>query len=147
MSSSSKFVKWRRRGTVILSVPAQQLLFLVIGPEVQYGSQNLTTTCIWDCIWEKGDPTNNFNCSCWAGSFSFGRRRNWNKRNSYDGNHTTQNIKSSNQNTQTSSTFKSLIIIINAPTTTIAQKETFSRAVHLGFVVDEFWYWGRFFSQ
>lgn len=59
-----------------------------------------------------------------------------NRANSYDGDHTSQNIKPSNQNTLVSSTFKSLITITSTPTTMVTQQQAFlqgsQRAIYRG---------------
>lgn len=57
--------------------------------------------------------------------FRLRNKKESNKANIYDGDHTSQNIKPSNQNTPRYTTFESLITFISRPTTTITQKQTF----------------------
>lgn len=57
--------------------------------------------------------------------FQLRNKKESNEANSYDGDHTSQNIKPSNQNTPIYTTFKSLITIISTYMTTITQEQTF----------------------
>ena len=125
MSSSSKFVKWIKY-TVIVSICTCTTVSLSRNQtRITVRMMKLNDDIYPGLYVAMIRPSQKFRRFKLSWMLRLRNKKESNKANSYDGDHTSENIKPSNQNTPRSTTFKSLVTTTSTPTTMITQQQAF----------------------